>query len=276
MLIGKEEYKLLYLDTNAIREIICNNGQSRINFINKIVGRVKYAPVFSIYNLFELKPYNDIYNEFIEFFSIIPCIMLYPYKNFMEAEFRAAINGKEMVLDDTLLNAFSALGISESHNFKLFSNEMWGNLEMCSLIQNEIDKLQEVADKWNENKKKSNLNTEKDWLKLYKKLEYETIVKDMKKHSIIINPGVEIDLSKMPGMRVMEFSNFMRIYCQKKHITKNDVMDVKISYISPYVDCIITENYQAEILKKLRTRIPELKNIEIMRLSELKSFKNTN
>jgi hypothetical protein len=59
--LEKTNIKLIYLDTNALREIILNNDDSLSQFINKfIISDIKYAPVFSVYNVFELRPYEDI------------------------------------------------------------------------------------------------------------------------------------------------------------------------------------------------------------------------
>ena len=60
MIIGNSDYRLIYLDTNALREIVLNNGNSFNKFINKfLIGDIKYAPVFSVYNVFEFRPYIE-------------------------------------------------------------------------------------------------------------------------------------------------------------------------------------------------------------------------
>lgn len=68
----------------------------------------------------------------------------------------------------------------------------------------------------------------------------------------------------------MEYSHFARIYQTKKKIKANDVMDVQISCIVPYIDAVITENYQADIYKKAKSIIPQLMDLEIYTLRDIR------
>ena len=82
MKIGQNTYKLILLDTNALREIVTNTNLSGKGFLqNFFTGESSYAPCFSIYNVIELMPYKDIYEKFLEYFSIIPCLMTFPVKS---------------------------------------------------------------------------------------------------------------------------------------------------------------------------------------------------
>ena len=65
MLLGKNEYKLILLDTNALREIVTNENFSGKGFLSKFFAEQRlYAPCFSIYNAVELIPYlNAVITE---------------------------------------------------------------------------------------------------------------------------------------------------------------------------------------------------------------------
>lgn len=65
MLIGVNDYKLILLDTNAIREIVTNTNMSEKGFLERFFACSSdaYAPCFSIYNVIELMPYQDIYEK---------------------------------------------------------------------------------------------------------------------------------------------------------------------------------------------------------------------
>lgn len=71
---------------------------------------------------------------------------------------------------------------------------------------------------------------------------------------------------------MMEYSQFLRIFKTQKTIKPNDVMDVLISSIAPYVDAviIITENFQAGVYKKAKKFIPQIKELEIYRLKDIR------
>jgi hypothetical protein len=274
MKIGSNDYKLVYLDTNALREIVLNNNQSLSNFIDKFLNldSLKYAPVFSIYNVFELKPYKDIYEKFIEIFSIIPCMMFLPYKLIIDEEYNAFCNNREVVLDGNIIHAFSPFGPTDSFELQKFLENLWNNEVIKNNIILEIVGLKEVANTWNDTKASyysiSNVLKPSDLRKLYFKLERETIIKDLRVHGIdIIN---DLDIKRLPGIRAMEYSQFMKIYDRKKSINPNDVMDVKMSCFIPYVDAVITEVYQAELYKNMKSFIRQLKDIEIFGVNYLK------
>ena len=77
MLLGKNEYKLILFDTNALREIVTNENYSGKGFLSKFFAEQRlYAPCFSIYNAVELMPYKDIYEKFLDFFSNITILSL--------------------------------------------------------------------------------------------------------------------------------------------------------------------------------------------------------
>jgi hypothetical protein len=275
MKIGSNDYKLIYLDTNALREIVLNNDESFHNFIEKFLSGdlVKYAPVFSIYNVFELKPYADIYKKFIEVFTVIPCMMFFPYNLIIQEEYKAFCNSREVVLDGNLIHAFSALGPNDSFKLEAFLEELWKDEKIKNDIMSEILGLKEIATTWNEQKasyyNSSYMLKHCDLKKLYYKLEKETIIKDLGIHGMeVVN---DVDIKRLPGMRVMEFSHFMRVYDRKKSIKLNDVMDVKMSSFIPYVDAVITEAYQAELYKNMKSFINQLKNLEIFGVNDLKS-----
>lgn len=275
MKIGNTDYKLIYLDTNALREIVLNNNDSLNNFAKIFLSNdsVKYAPVFSIYNVFELKPYKDIYERFIEVFSTIPCMMFFPYKLIIEDEYKAFCNNSEVVLDGNLINAFSSLGQDDSFKLEDFLEKLWKDEILKNNIISEIDGLKNVAEAWNERKtsyyNSTNVLKQHDLKKLYLRLEKETIIKDLKIHGIdVVN---YVDIKRLPGIRVMEFSQFMRVYNGKKVISPNDVMDVKMSCFIPYVDAVITEAYQAELYRNMKSSIPQINNLEIFKVNVLRS-----
>lgn len=82
MFIGANNYNLILLDTNAIREIVTNTNMAGNGFLERFFSHSSdaYAPCFSIYNAIELMPYQDIFEKFLEFFSTIPCLMIFPVK----------------------------------------------------------------------------------------------------------------------------------------------------------------------------------------------------
>ena len=49
-------------------------------------------------------------------------------------------------------------------------------------------------------------------------------------------------------------------------------MDTIISAIVPYMNAVITENYQANVYKTAKSFIPEMKSLELYTLKNLRIF----
>ena len=77
------------------------------------------------------------------------------------------------------------------------------------------------------------------------------------------------DYIYFPSLRTVEYSLFHRSYLKKKKLQVNDVMDIRMSSFIPYVDEVITEGYQADVYRKAKGHIKELKNLEVYTLRDL-------
>ena len=277
MLIGANNYKLILLDTNAIREIVTNTNTSGKGFLERFFAHSSdaYAPCFSIYNVIELMPYQDIYEKFLEFFSAIPCLMMFPVKSIFQREVECCLEGKDFVIDGYIANAFTPLVLEDNYNCKKFFENMAKETTLMGNIKDEVKTFSSVAMDWENRRKKTEVMLKAQHLplntineKFYRTQEKDTIIKDLMNYGIRVPLGVEV--FKLPASRMMEFSQFVRIYQTRKHIKPNDVMDIQISCIVPYVNAVITENFQADVYKKAKHFIPQLEELEIYTLKDIR------
>lgn len=276
MIIGKNNYKLIALDTNVIREVSMNNENYKKKLFEEfILGEEAYAFCFSIYNVLELRPYADIYEKFVDFFSFIPALMLFPYSLILTKEAECYKNGMDFIIDNSIANAFSSAGKGKSYNFRAFLEGIFEDESLMDVVNVELAQLPCVANQWNKQRNdaiallKANgypLNMIND--KCYRNNEEATIIKDLRLQNIQVNNNS--DYKKFPATRIMEYSQFNRVHMTKKNITANDVVDVQLSSIAPYIDAVITEKFQSNVYKKARSFITELKQLEIYTLKDLK------
>lgn len=277
MLIGANNYKLILLDTNAIREIVTNTNMSGKGFLERFFAHSSdaYAPCFSIYNVIELMPYQDIYEKFLEFFSTIPCLMMFPVKSIFQREVECYLEGRNFVIDGYIANAFTPLVLKDNYNCKKFFENMAKDTTLMENIKDEVKTFSSIAMEWENRRNKTEKMLKAQHLplnmineKFYRTQEKDTIIKDLMNYGISVPLGVEI--FHLPASRMMEFSQFVRIYQTRKHIKPNDVMDIQISCIVPYVDAVITENFQADVYKKAKHFIPQLEELEIYTLKDIR------
>lgn len=272
--LNNKEYKLLFLDTNAIREITNNhNSCGKVFFEKFFLNETKYIPCFSIYNIIELKPWTDKYEIFLDFFSKTPCILISPYRLLLEQEEIAYKNKHQLPIENLILKVFP--NIISDNNIRRYIQNVWEQQPIADSINDEILKLNEVIEVW-ENQKIDMLKILKR-LKLpkeildeefYKKEEKNSIINFLKSYEITLN--INSDIKQFPGARIMLYSQYKRLYSTERKITPNDVMDIKISCIIPYIDAVITEKFQADVYKKAKKHIRQINDLEIYTLKDIK------
>ena len=273
-MLNQTEYKLLLLDTNILREVISNKDSEKKLFEKFISSDENYIFCFSIYNVIELKPYVDLYEKFLELFSILPCFMLYPFKNLLEQEWIAYQSNTKVEIDNNIANTFSSLGKGDSFNLRLFLTAMF-ETTASQIIKDDLLGMEEVVSDWEEQREQLSHSLKKTGYPrsmvnddFYLFQEKSTIITMLKNAEIQVTDS--INHQKFPAARIMLYSQYHRLHSTKKPITKNDVMDIKIASIIPYMDAIMTEAFQADVCKKAKKVIPEMKALEIYTIKDIR------
>lgn len=192
MEIGQNTYKLILLDTNVLREIVRNTNLAGKGFLQKFFsGKDKYAPCFSIYNALELMPYEDIFEDFLEFFSSIPCLMTFPVKSILQEEYACYLEGKAFKFTNQIAYAFTPYLEKESYNCKSFFNNLKKSTDLIAAIHSDIDEFPSIAKDWEEQRTNAiqmlkQLKLPLDMIdeKFYKSQEMKTVIKDLTNFNI--------------------------------------------------------------------------------------------
>lgn len=259
--VNNTEYDVVLLDTNIIQCMMVE-GKDALYMLEKFYGcEKKYAFGISCYSIFELKPKQDLFNKMIEFFQDIPCIIFYPFP----AIFKHQLNNTNEKLNIT--NDFSYICSPVAENgFKSFVTGMYSN--GSKLIEESITQLGEHVEEWEEVRNTLDEKKSISILDYKRKEEKNQIQIILNSFNLDENLKIEENQQKIISARIMAYSKFERIYNTKKIIVRNDIMDIMISSLSPYVEVIVTEASQAEVLKKAKKFINEIKNIEIYKYSK--------
>ncbi len=72
---SETEYNLCLLDTNAISEILKNPKVEGKGYFEKFSPST-HVPCFTIYNLIELRRNQNVYQKFLDFFSLYPIFLI--------------------------------------------------------------------------------------------------------------------------------------------------------------------------------------------------------
>lgn len=272
--LNGKNYKLVFLDTNALREITLNSFSTRQGFAQRFfnAGAI-YAPCFSFYNVVELLPYTDIYDAFTTFFSIIPCFMFFPEKTIAKFEYSCFMHKSSPVFSNEIANAFSPFLVDGKVSFRSFLDTTLTS-SFRTALNHELDLLPISLEAWTQQRVSGAVSASANAQytsfndQYYLDHEYAAIIKDIQLRGLPYRK--DYDIYYFPSLRIFEYSQYSRAYLTSKEICVNDTMDVEISGAIPYVDAAITERFQAGVLQKAKKIIPQLKDLEIFTLKDIR------
>lgn len=272
-------FKLVFLDTNALREISSNKYNSCQGFFRKFfLLNSNYIPCFSIYNIIELKPHVELYEMFLNVFNKIPSFMFFPLDSIIKEEYKQFILGETPQLSNQIMYAFNPVTSSNNDKINCFFEQVY-NEDMTNMVKQEISQFSEVLKSWETQRLQYAQNLGTLHLpgkiindKYYLLNEKETIRKDLEQRGINIDPSFCVQ--NFPSLRMIEYSHFKHVHQTKKAIKINDILDIEISGAVPYVDCVITEAFQADVYKKARKFIPSMKSLEVLTLKDVRMTEN--
>jgi hypothetical protein len=268
---NKNEYKLVLLDTNALSEIVENRFNSGKGFITNF-SPDSYIPVFTIYNLVELRRDKKTYNNFLKFFSIYPCFLLKTQEMILTNEVE---NYKSSDKINILFNAFTPAGNDASNSLKKSIDTYFSNKEMMSIESNWRENESEILAAWLNHK--DNFEPTKHSANNFDAQNYVETAElqflcfeypDFVKRTIAQKE--DIDFNFFPSLKVMLYSQYYRLFDSSWTEGPQEVTDVSIMAAAPYVDVIIAEKFQANIFDKIRKLIAQLSIIEFHRLSKIR------
>lgn len=261
--INNKDYKLLLLDTCLLSNLSKNNDNTAKNFFEYFfVQNNNYIICYEPNVLIEIKRRNDIFITFKKLFKNAPSLLLKTSYKIINDQ----INSKDPTIHIAIVNNIINNNFDEI--FNLFDRDK--NIQLI-IQKNEIEAL-EIAKEWIEkrnefNKNISGLNLSfKSKNSLLNNVYKQQKMNDYNEMLIKYNNH---NLENIPdSIKIQSFCRFEKIFKSNKEINKNDVYDVLISGILPYIDAIITEANQADLYKQLKKQIDGIKNLEIYKVGD--------
>ena len=136
------------------------------------------------------------------------------------------------------------------------------NIIQSYIVQEDILEEEKLLNSMNNSK-----NNYSQYTKFDEKYEYMMIEDTLKQFKYNLN--CEIDLNDFPAIRMINKSYYNRIVKGKKQdIQKGDIHDIMISSVCPYVDVIISESYQINLIKEAQRHIKQISNLECYKVSD--------
>lgn len=264
-------YKYCLLDTNIISEIVKNPEIEGKGFLTRFPSAA-YVPCMSAYSLIELRRNGPVYTSFIEMFSIIPFFITKTLNVILEEEFKTYSTDKNInpvqvpitaLSKDSQLHLKNALEKIFSDNEVLAAESRWRS--------DETTVLNSWKKRLNNFQQESSTANAKDAERYWEEAGLQTLM--------FLNPawakekvdaGHLIDPNHFLSVKAMLYSQYYRLYDQHWKPRPQEITDIQIIAVSPYVDTVITEKFQAEIFKKIKTKVRGMEKLEIYTLRDIR------
>jgi hypothetical protein len=270
LVLNGTSYKLVGLDTGVISEILRDTYGAKKGFLELFSGT--YIPCFSVYQTFELRKRREIYDQFLELFDVLPCMLL---KN------------EDMLFEDEQAGYPSASDIDPTvHGFSLLNRKLGTNLENLmrisfenpDTVKREADwprLKQEILDSWIEMRPNFRPHGHRfsplDGREFVERVTYQQIFERAPEWAAEVEErDGSLRTTAFPSIRMTAWTVFFRIYMSHRKPETQDVFDTVISTPAPYLDAVVTENYQADIYGHVKRFEAPLVGLEVLRLRDLR------
>ena len=263
-------YKLCLLDTNALSEIVKRLRREGRNFVEHF-GPEQHVPCFTVYSLLEVRRRPDVCRRFVEMFSRYPIFLLKQYNEILTEE-RDAYSTTALV--SSLFQSFTPLGSDRTYDLGEFVDRLGAQEWFVDLERKWRKEEVQILNSWLANRKnfhpRRQVANAQDAERYVNEAAIQTLISLFPDWTRSLIERNEVpDISKFPALQVMLYSQYYRLWDPNWKRRPQEVTDIRIMAAAPYVDVVITERFQNEIFKKIRTRVPKLKEVESVPVRQL-------
>jgi hypothetical protein len=270
--VGETMYPLCLLDTMAVSEMVKRPNPTLGNFYSWAhQTEPQFVPCFSVFTLIELRRKPDLFHEFIEQFHPLPCVLMKGYEELLQEEVEAYPDPSGI---DPCSIAFTPLGDEGNllsnlptilSNRELLERERYWNAAPREIVEGMVSL---VANFPPANDKYTAVEI-REFIEMagFSQLVYRA-------HSFakrIVDRGQALDIDAFPSLKASLYTAFHKFYLDPtRKPTDSDAFDVIISASVPYVEAIITEAHQAEVLRKIKRRDDFIGDLRVFTLREFR------
>jgi hypothetical protein len=226
-----------------------------------------------MYTLLELRRRPSVFEQFIERFKILPCVVVRGYLELIEAEMASYPDPSGIEPCSLAFTPFGGEG-NKLENLPRMLDQFaeqeakWNNAEP-SIVEGMASMREGFPPSGADGR-----YTEDD-IELFvmaaslQQLALHTTTRGFVQEMQAAGQAVEID--SFPSLKAMTFTVFYKFYADAaRKPARSDGFDVLISSVLPYVEVVVTEAHQAEALRKTKRRDNFLANLDVYSLRDLR------
>lgn len=270
--IGDNVYRLCGIDTNVISEVVKRPRDVLPALLDR-VGPAKHLLCLSPYSLFELRRRPDVYEKFLDLFDVWPCALLKNEEQLFEDEWAAYPNAD--IADPTIFG-FSALNRRRGTNLRNLSGIVFDLPDVAKREQEWPNLQRDLLHDWMV--LRSNFPPKG---RFYQLQDASRFMREATRQHVALRApdwaqrlrrdGSPLKPAAFPSVMMTLLTVFLRIYEPRgRRPEPQDVFDVLISTPTPYLDVVVTERMQAEILSKAKRVFQPIRALEVFTLRNLR------
>lgn len=271
--VGDTSYPLCLLDTMAVSEMVKRPQGAFRHFLEwSHAAETIFVPCFTVYTLIELRRKPALFQQFIEQFHPFPCVLLKGYMELLAEEVASYPDPSEI---DPCSIAFTPLGDEGN----LLSN-LPRILELPELAKQEaewnragpeiVDGMLSLVRNYPPAGAAYTPEETRQFVSMasLQQLAYHDHVEFIQR---VHGGGEAVDMDAFPTLKAMTYTVFHKFYAdQTRKPSNSDAFDVLIAALLPYVEAFITENHQAEVLRKTKRRDNFLGGLHVFTLRDFR------
>ena len=250
--IKDDYYKLMLVDTCVISELFKNKGELSKNIFSKVIEN-RYI-CFSDETIKELIRSPNIFNEFIEIFSYIPSLVLKSFGMLIDEEIQNYDAQKE--IDPVLMLLNQPLWDGGKTDLKTIINSYFSKEFLEKNQQEQMDALNGILDK-RQGYPPANKKYTLDEIDLFIELTtWQQLF--FRHHSWVLeraNMKPTIMAERFPSIQLFCSLVFYKFYINIERNAKlSDMPDLFMASSYPYIDKVITEKDQVELIRQIQKK----------------------
>jgi hypothetical protein len=271
--LGETDYRLCLLDTNAVSEM-AKRPKTLGQFLSWAHGTPPvFMPCFSLFTVLELRQNHSVYAQFMQWFGQVPCIILKSHEQLLEDEVNSYPDPS--AIDPTLLGFSAGLG-GEGNDLRKALPHAFGTKS-----------VRKQERKWNDGRDEivrgigslvANFPPERDTytdseIRFFLEVTglQQLVLRAPGFAELIIDNGETVDVDAFPSLKATAYTVFHKFYSDRtRKPTRSDAFDIIIAAATPYVEAVITENHQAEVLRKTMRRDDFISDLNVFTLRDLR------
>jgi hypothetical protein len=272
--LNATDYRLCLLDTNAVSELVKRQSFLRNFFKWAFDAAPAYIPSFTLFTVLELRRKPELYQQFLERFGPLPSMLLKSHEQLLEEETRYYPDPSGV--DPSLLGFSGELGSAGNHLGKVlpfaFSDaaiaekeRYWNEGEqeivagIVSLVPNYPPSKGSAYD----------ASEVRLFLQMAGLQQLGLRAEGFAESVLAGSQPVEIDA--FPSLKTSLYTVFHKFYADRnRKPTRSDGFDIINSAATPYVDAVVTENHQAEVLRKTMNRDDFISELQVFTLKDFR------